>query len=424
MSSSVIHTESLAKNYRPAENLVRIPELDGLRGLAIFLVILCHYVGNADHIRLGLWIHRALSVFTVGWSGVDLFFVLSGFLIGGILLDARTSPHYFRAFYMRRVFRILPLYYAWTLLFGIFVLLALWLAPGRTPLTSRDLLQVPLHLLFLQDFWIGMQRWPWIWFVVTWSLAVEEQFYLLAPFLIRYISIRKLMRLLVFIIAIAPLLRFVIYRWTGNPFSAGIPMPCRADALAWGILLAVAWRQPSFRTFLASHSTLLSRTVLCLFLGVAALSWWLARPPGTVTLTIGITWLAAFYSCLVLLVLSRSGGRIAATMRWRWLGKLGAISYCVYILHDTFNQIAHRLLLHSEPQLYDLRGLAVTLLALVLTIALAALSMRYFEDPLIRRGHRYSYHEGSAAAPGSVSSPVPSPSSDPGRFSLPEASRP
>src|SRR5579862_8426807 len=84
----------------PGTSPGRVPELDGLRGLAITLVIVCHYVANADHKALNPWIHRALSGLTVGWSGVDLFFVLSGFLIGGILLDARSSPTYFRAFYM------------------------------------------------------------------------------------------------------------------------------------------------------------------------------------------------------------------------------------------------------------------------------------------------------------------------------------
>ena len=83
----------------------RIPEFDGLRGLAILLVILCHYVGNPGHSPLGFLPNRFLLAFTVGWSGVDLFFVLSGFLIGGILLDARNISNYFRAFYMRRVFR-------------------------------------------------------------------------------------------------------------------------------------------------------------------------------------------------------------------------------------------------------------------------------------------------------------------------------
>jgi peptidoglycan/LPS O-acetylase OafA/YrhL len=89
--------------------LVRIPEHDGLRGLAIPLVILCHYIGNPDHASLGFWPHSLLLAFTAGWSGVNLLLVLSGFLIGGILLDARSAPHYC-AFYMRRVFRILPIY--------------------------------------------------------------------------------------------------------------------------------------------------------------------------------------------------------------------------------------------------------------------------------------------------------------------------
>lgn len=369
----------------------RIPELDGLRGLAILMVILCHYVGNADHTVLGFWPHRALTTFTAGWSGVDLFFVLSGFLIGGILLDARHSPHYFRAFYLRRVFRILPLYYGWTLLFGVFAALALWLAPGRTPLTSHDLLEVPLHLLFLQNIWIGMQPWPWIWFAVTWSLAVEEQFYLIAPILIRFISLRTLVPLLIAIVAAAPALRFLLYRWTGNPFSASFPMPSRADALAWGILLAIAWRQPRFRAALAARSALLWRSLVFLFLGVLALLWWLAHPAGLITVTIGVTWLALFYSCLLLTVLSQTGSYLAAVMRWRWLGHLGVISYCVYILHDTFNFIAHRILLHSRPQLYDFQGVAVTLLALALTLIVATISWRFFEKPLIRRGHSYSY---------------------------------
>src|SRR5579862_3633575 len=205
----------------------RIPQLDGLRGLAILLVILCHYVGNADHVRLGYWPHRFLLAFTAGWSGVDLFFVLSGFLIGGILLDARQAPHFFRAFYMRRVHRILPIYYIWTLLFGVIVLAALWFAPGRYPVAPSDLAQVPLHLFFLQNIWIGMPAFAWIWFVVTWSLAVEEQFYILMPPLIRFLSRRNLVRVLSATILAAPLFRAAVFSITGNPYSASIPTPGR-----------------------------------------------------------------------------------------------------------------------------------------------------------------------------------------------------
>ena len=239
----------------PALNLsARIPELDGLRGLAILLVILCHYVGNPDHTPLGFFPHRFLLAFTVGWSGVDLFFVLSGFLIGGILLDARNSPQYFRAFYMRRVFRILPIYYLWTLLFAATVIAALVFFPGRLGVAFSDLLRVPVQLLFLQNIFIGMPHFTWTWFVVTWSLAIEEQFYLLAPPLIRFLSLRRFVITLAATIVLAPVLRFMLFRyWAPGTYLCAFLMPCRADSLSCGMLLAVAWRDARFREFIRIH---------------------------------------------------------------------------------------------------------------------------------------------------------------------------
>ena len=189
----------------------RIPELDGLRGLAIGLVILCHYVANADHRQLGIWPHRILTGFTFGWSGVDLFFVLSGFLIGGILLEAREAPHYFRAFYMRRVHRILPVYYVWVLLFAGLVMWGLWVAPGSLGATKADLREVPIHLLFLQNLQTGLPGLTWMWLAVAWSLAVEEQFYLVMPLMIRWLNSRTTMWVLVMVICGAPLFRLLVF---------------------------------------------------------------------------------------------------------------------------------------------------------------------------------------------------------------------
>ena len=371
---------------------VRIPELDGLRGLAIFLVILCHYVGNPEHKPLGYWPHRFLSAFGVGWSGVDLFFVLSGFLIGGILLDARGAPNYFRAFYMRRVFRILPIYYLWTLLFCAMVIGVLLFFPGTAGVTSHDLLRVPVQLLFLQNIFIGMPKLTWIWFSVTWSLAVEEQFYLVAPILIRFLTTRRFVVALIATVFLAPLLRFMLFRyWAPHSFLAAFLMPCRADSLSCGMLLAVAWRNARFREFIGARTVSLRRGLLILLVGVGALLWWLVHPLNIVTVTIGYTWFALLYSVLLLTVLSDSGGRIAAVMRLRFLGWLGGISYCVYLLHDTFNFFAHHLFFHSDPQMYTLGHVTVTLLALLATLAVASLSWRFFEKPLIRRGHTYLY---------------------------------
>ncbi len=397
----------------------RIPELDGLRGLAILLVILCHNVGNPNHAPLGFWPHRFLSAFTVGWSGVDLFFVLSGFLIGGILLDVRDTPHYFRAFYMRRIFRILPIYYLWTLLFVPVVIAALVFFPGRLGVVaSRDLLRVPVQLLFLQNVFIGMPHFTWTWFVVTWSLAIEEQFYLVAPPLIRFLSLRRFVVALAATVVLAPLLRFMLFRyWAPLTYLCAFLMPCRADSLSCGMLLAVAWRNARVREFIRSHAALLQRVLFVLFLGVGGLLWWLVHPINVVTVTIGYSWLAFFYSALLLTVVSQSDGWLAAIMRWRFLGWLGGISYCVYLLHDAFNFFAHGILFHADPQLYSLGHLAVTIFALLLTLAVASVSWRSLEKPLIRRGHTYSYGEGtdSGAQPSVLKH---------GGSSFPEAARP
>jgi peptidoglycan/LPS O-acetylase OafA/YrhL len=109
----------------------RIPELDGLRGIAIGLVLICHYFSDAFAYRFPNPLALLQLPTRLSWSGVDLFFVLSGFLIGGILLDAKESPSYFKVFYVRRAFRILPIY---LLLVGIAFLGDRFLLPGHTVL--------------------------------------------------------------------------------------------------------------------------------------------------------------------------------------------------------------------------------------------------------------------------------------------------
>src|SRR5271156_3076565 len=117
----------------------RIPELDGLRGIAILLVLAYHYVSIPSGVAPT---HLYQRLFAIGWSGVDLFFVLSGFLIGGILLDVRESPNYFKSFYGRRFYRIVPLYYVWVAIYFIVT------SFRPSPETWRS---VPIYALFLQN---------------------------------------------------------------------------------------------------------------------------------------------------------------------------------------------------------------------------------------------------------------------------------
>jgi peptidoglycan/LPS O-acetylase OafA/YrhL len=388
MESAILASRRNEPNIRTE----RVPQLDGLRGLAILLVVLCHYVANADHARLGYWPRHFLSGLTVGWSGVDLFFVLSGFLIGGILLDNRDSPRYFRTFYWRRVFRILPVYYLWILLYVVIVAIGVYGMPGSLPVGKRDLAAAPVYILFLQNLIYWPSPFQWKWFVVTWSLAVEEQFYLLAPIAVRWVPIRRLTSLLVAVVCAAPLLRLVIYTCLPKlSYLAGFAMPCRADALALGILAAIGWRQEAFRKTLETRRPVVSGITILAFLVVAVLAPTFVRPAGIVTYTVGYSALAVFYTCVLLLALSQTDSFVVRLLRLRWLRYLGGISYCVYIVHLTINQWAHALLLHSQPEIYDFRGVGVTILSVFVTWAVAATSWRYLEGPSIRRGHQYVY---------------------------------
>jgi len=370
----------------------RIPELDGLRGLAILLVIVCHYIASADHQQLGYWWDRGLTALSVGWSGVDLFFVLSGFLIGGILLDARGSPRYFRTFYLRRVYRILPIYFAWIGLYIAVVLAASSLLKKPSFTSLHDLRIVPIYILFLQNIFYSLNIFQWRWFVVTWSLAVEEQFYLFAPVVIGFLSRRRLVLALAGVVALAPVLRFLAFAYLGKwYYLPQFAMPCRADALALGILAAVAWRDARFREWLKEHPAVLQRTFAYLLVVLAGMMWWLGRPNGLVTYTAGYSVLGIFYTCFLLLVMSQSDGPVARVVRARWLRYLGGISYCVYVVHLAMDEFASEILLGTRPRIYDAKGIAVSVLALGITWAVAASSWKYFERPLIRRGHRYAY---------------------------------
>src|SRR5262245_13745 len=179
---------------RPALGTDRVPALDGLRGLAILPVMLTHFVSDGDLSPVSKVDEIVSATLTLGWVGVELFFVLSGFLITGILLDSRGAPHYFRNFYIRRTLRIFPLYYGF---------LALWL--GVLPLFYKwpnDVLKVvsiPVSPVWswayltnivqaLHDDWRAGPPYT----THFWSLAIEEQFYLVWPTVVFLFSRRRL----------------------------------------------------------------------------------------------------------------------------------------------------------------------------------------------------------------------------------------
>jgi peptidoglycan/LPS O-acetylase OafA/YrhL len=354
-----------------------------------------HYISNSRTTDPGFgMIYRFAQAFRLGWTGVDLFFVLSGFLIGGILLDAGTSSSYFRTFYIRRAYRILPIYYTWL---AIYAVVAFLLVGGNRVLAQPPAdhalpIQILVHCLFLQNLINPWQSaFSHYGVSVAWSLAVEEQFYLIAPLLVRYLSLRRLTEVLIGCVVGAPILRAVLCtQLTYGRGLAYVLMPCRSDALAMGVLAAVAWRT-SAKTWLQQHSALL-KGALGVFLGGAlAMLKWLPGPRTNFESAYQYSWFGVLYTFLLLLVLVHPKGIVARMTRWRFLREWGRVSYCIYIIHLAILGTCHWVLLHSLPRITDWPGVLTTALAAGLTWVIGQCSFKYFEKPLIDLGHRYRY---------------------------------
>jgi peptidoglycan/LPS O-acetylase OafA/YrhL len=375
----------------------RIPELDGLRGLAIFLVLLCHYVYAWPYGTPHSWSSRIATLTEQGQTGVDLFFVLSGFLIGGILLNSKSSPRYYKTFYLRRFYRILPLYLGWVLL--------VWLVSPTAPLHFENHIgdfragPIPywIYLTFIQNFVMTYTPAQAIWLGSTWSLGVEEQFYLLSPFLVRNLSKASLLKLLVAVVVLAAVLRFVLSTWFGaRQYNWGIHAsylwtPCRADDLALGVLAALAWADPGSRQWLHENRSkiyiLASACAAC----VLVLLFWLVKPNSYVQATVGRPVYGFLYVSLLLIALVDKRSKLAGILRWRALRELGRVSYCVYIIHWAVDWMVFKIAWHTTPRFDSVSAIGLTVAAFACTLAIAELSWHYFEHPLIRRGHRYAY---------------------------------
>ena len=202
----------------------RLPEIDGLRGTAILMVVSFHYLVSIDapRFRLWEWATRSTGLFQ---TGVDLFFVLSGFLIAGILIDSRESPHLFKTFYARRIHRIFPLYCVWLGLFYLGIVFRWDQKWGVHLFTIAQSAPLWIYLVFLQNnagVWFGALT-P-VWVSATWSLAVEEQFYALLPAIVRAVNRTALGSGAAVVIVFSPLLRLLVHIKYAWQFFFGQPL--------------------------------------------------------------------------------------------------------------------------------------------------------------------------------------------------------
>lgn len=367
-------------------NNQRIPELDGIRGLAILLVIVWHYGNNqivANDFSFLHWVRISTSFF---WSGVDLFFVLSGFLLGGILLKNRGSGSYFKTFYIRRACRIFPLYYGFFLVFVI-----LYHTPARENFpwlfgSPPEPLPLWTYATYTQNIFMGINETLGAHgLVATWSLAVEEQFYLVLPLVIFFLRGRLLLALCIAMVIAAPFLRYYCSNW----YESFAMLHCRADSLLIGVLAAYAMQHERTVNLLRSWRMLLYLVFFALLALVGIMSFYYSFMSINYVLLNSIV--AVMYALLILLALLQPKDIVPRILRSTWLVQVGIISYGIYIYHLFISGILHQLFFGKPPILSNAADLSVTLLSFIVTLAVAWCSYNFFEKKLIAIGHRYKY---------------------------------
>ncbi|MEP7041530.1 MAG: acyltransferase [Dokdonella sp.] len=347
-----------------------VAALDGLRGVAILLVLLHGF--NLIQAEDGV-AHVADLLLDLGWIGVQLFFVLSGFLISGILLDTRASPTYYSSFFTRRALRILPLYYGVLLVAFVILPLIVAMPPGH----GQHQLWLWIYLAnFAAPLGSGEPA-----FTHFWSLCVEEQFYLIWPFLIRRAGQRGIAVISALLVFVAIASRLYLRQRFGEPIGHEVVYdftPCRMDALAIGALAAVLVRSDRGAHWIARIGGAgLAASGLALLL--AALVAGHLNRIGSGMQTFGYSVIALGFAAILLGALAREGVP-ARGLSWTPLRRCGLYSYGMYVFYAPLHLFVGLPLmarLGRAPTFIE--AIAYEVVAIAVTFVIAAISYHVYE---------------------------------------------
>ena len=355
------------------DKLSYIPVFDGCRGIAVLLVVVMHVYG-----------------LPLGWLGVDVFFVLSGFLITRILLNTKDCDGYLKTFYARRFLRIFPVYYLTLLVVAL------------VAVKPEHMGRMWWYVGYLSNF-IWLQPGADVGTLAhTWSLAVEEQFYIFWPFLVLLLQRRAMMTLCVamWVMAVAFRLGLGMYPELEDAYTYSLFT--RSDGILFGSMLALlvkgGLRHSEANMRLALRVAIVGGLVVCAMAATRNLSFSRHTPlmsavgmPSVVLTTVFSLWFAMGVPPEHLL---------HRLLCWRPLAYLGRTSYGIYLYHLPLLRIVHPKL--DVPETLGWRLLTGTLLGLA-AIGVAALSWKFFEAPLIGLKRRFEY---KLKEPADLSRPV------------------
>jgi peptidoglycan/LPS O-acetylase OafA/YrhL len=349
----------------PASDKKHIPQLDGLRAFAILPVLLAHSYRDYPSLPMA-WLGPA------GWVGVDLFFVLSGFLITRILLQTRGSAHFFRDFYARRGLRIWPLYYL--VLAFMFLANPHWrlVEPARAG-------SFWLFAFYLQNFVYGtVAPMP---LAVTWSLAIEEHFYLLWPLLVARFERKALVRILLTLIVAQTVFRFTMLPHLGDSTWTIY----RVDELAYGALLAcwAASGDLSLRRWrpAAWAAAALVPLAVILIVNVPQDGWIFRR--GVLNTLLGV----GFAGTVTLALTAATQSWMLRVLNNAFLRYTGKISYGMYLFHAILFPIFQGSALHTRMLAFSpliVRDLLMLLVEFSAVYLVASLSWFALEQPILK----------------------------------------